>query len=103
MFDKFKSKHYLCARKANRGVAQLAARHVRDVEVGSSSLLTPTQCLATILLSDSCEVFDFSAGTKTGRLFLNIRTLFQKPKSAILGTKKGGHQTSPTTESIKRR
>ena len=42
MFDKFKSKHYLCARKANRGVAQLAARHVRDVEVGSSSLLTPT-------------------------------------------------------------
>ena len=25
-----------------RGVAQLAARHVRDVEVGSSSLLTPT-------------------------------------------------------------
>ena len=27
---------------ANRGVAQLAARHVRDVEVGSSSLLTPT-------------------------------------------------------------
>ena len=28
--------------KANRGVAQLAARHVRDVEVGSSSLLTPT-------------------------------------------------------------
>lgn len=42
MFDKFKSKHYLCARKANRGVAQLAARHVRDVEVGSSSLLIPT-------------------------------------------------------------
>ena len=36
-------KHYLCNRKfANRGVAQLAARHVRDVEVGSSSLLTPT-------------------------------------------------------------
>ena len=27
---------------ANRGVAQLAARHVRDVEVGSSSLLIPT-------------------------------------------------------------
>ncbi len=26
---------------AFRGVAQLAARHVRDVEVGSSSLLTP--------------------------------------------------------------
>lgn len=47
MFDKFKSKHYLCARKANRGVAQLAARHVRDVEAGSSSLLTPTylQCI----------------------------------------------------------
>ena len=28
--------------KGARGVAQLAARHVRDVEVGSSSLLTPT-------------------------------------------------------------
>ena len=27
----------------NRGVAQLAARHVRDVEAGSSSLLTPTK------------------------------------------------------------
>ena len=39
---------YLCRRiKQNnatvRGVAQLAARHVRDVEVGSSSLLTPTK------------------------------------------------------------
>ena len=29
--------------KGARGVAQLAARHVRDVEVGSSSLLTPTK------------------------------------------------------------
>ncbi len=32
-----------------RGVAQLAARHVRDVEVGSSSLLTPTKLLHTRL------------------------------------------------------
>ena len=29
-------------RRDCRGVAQLAARHVRDVEVGSSSLPTPT-------------------------------------------------------------
>ena len=29
--------------KLLRGVAQLVARHVRDVEVGSSSLLTPTE------------------------------------------------------------
>ena len=28
-----------------RGVAQLVARYVRDVEAGSSSLLTPTKCL----------------------------------------------------------
>ncbi len=32
-----------------RGVAQLAARHVRDVEVGSSSLLTPTQSRVNLL------------------------------------------------------
>ena len=29
--------------KLLRGVAQVAARHGRDVEVGSSSLLTPTE------------------------------------------------------------
>ena len=29
----------------SRDVAQLVARHVRDVEVGSSSLLIPTQIL----------------------------------------------------------
>ena len=35
---------YLCTRKQKRrGVAQLVARYVRDVEVGSSSLLTPTK------------------------------------------------------------
>ena len=34
-----------------RGVAQLAARHVRDVEVGSSSLLTPTKKAAIFKLS----------------------------------------------------
>ncbi len=38
-----KSINFAVAIFANRGVAQLAARHVRDVEVGSSSLLTPTQ------------------------------------------------------------
>ena len=37
-----KSINFAVAIFANRGVAQLAARHVRDVEVGSSSLLTPT-------------------------------------------------------------
>ena len=35
---------YLCTRKQKRrGVAQMVARYVRDVEVGSSSLLTPTK------------------------------------------------------------
>lgn len=38
-----KSINFAVAIFANRGVAQLAARHVRDVEVGSSSLLTPTK------------------------------------------------------------
>ena len=33
----------LAKKTTARGVAQLAARHVRDVEVGSSSLLTPTK------------------------------------------------------------
>ena len=41
-FCPMKKKCYFCPRKTARGVAQLAARHVRDVEVGSSSLLTPT-------------------------------------------------------------
>lgn len=35
-------KNFITFAVANRGVAQLAARHVRDVEVGSSSLLIPT-------------------------------------------------------------
>ena len=62
MFEKSKSIHYLCGRKANRGVAQLAARHVRDVEVGSSSLLTPTRYHTIILSIDSCVVFAYFAG-----------------------------------------
>lgn len=33
---------YFCGLKTRRGVAQLVARYVRDVEAGSSSLLTPT-------------------------------------------------------------
>ena len=41
--------------KGARGVAQLAARHVRDVEVGSSSLLTPTKKGFTLM----CEPFLF--------------------------------------------
>lgn len=32
-----------------RGVAQLVARYVRDVEAGSSSLLTPTNCHGDVL------------------------------------------------------
>ncbi len=36
-------KVYFCSRKKGRGVAQLVARYVRDVEAGSSSLLTPTE------------------------------------------------------------
>lgn len=38
-----KTVNFAVAKSAARGVAQLAARHVRDVEVGSSSLLTPTK------------------------------------------------------------
>ena len=34
---------YFCGLKQRRGVAQLVARYVRDVEAGSSSLLTPTK------------------------------------------------------------
>ena len=43
---------------AFRGVAQLAARHVRDVEVGSSSLLTPTakKRYGLIRTSFSCRI-----------------------------------------------
>ncbi len=42
---------------ANRGVAQLAARHVRDVEVGSSSLLTPTEQKRIGLSAGSLDLF----------------------------------------------
>gem|GEM_PF-3410368 len=41
-FWKIKNMTNFAVAKLLRGVAQLAARHVRDVEVGSSSLLTPT-------------------------------------------------------------
>ena len=34
-----------------RGVAQLVARYVRDVEAGSSSLLTPTKTLKNTVLA----------------------------------------------------
>ena len=38
----FQKKCIFAAEKFGRGVAQLVARYVRDVEAGSSSLLTPT-------------------------------------------------------------
>ena len=45
----------------NRGVAQLAARHVRDVEVGSSNPLTPTnktaKGLCRSISSDTAPIF----------------------------------------------
>ena len=45
---------YLCTRKQKRrGVAQLVARYVRDVEVGSSSLLTPTKKENSQLIENS--------------------------------------------------
>ncbi len=37
-----KQKKCIFAASKRRGVAQLVARYVRDVEAGSSSLLTPT-------------------------------------------------------------
>ncbi len=43
---------------SHRGVAQLAARHVRDVEVGSSSLLTPTnKGFINVCKSEICRHF----------------------------------------------
>ena len=53
--DIFKSIITFAVANANRGVAQLAARHVRDVEVGSSSLLTPTEI--RLILSSGFFVF----------------------------------------------
>ena len=53
--DIFKSIITFAVANANRGVAQLAARHVRDVEVGSSSLLTPTEI--RLILSGGFFVF----------------------------------------------
>gem|GEM_PF-2193267 len=38
--------------KVHRDVAQLVARHVRDVEVGSSSLLIPTNKQGDVLSKD---------------------------------------------------
>ena len=38
--------------KVHRDVAQLVARHVRDVEVGSSSLLIPTNKQEDVLSKD---------------------------------------------------
>ena len=42
--------------KIHRDVAQLVARHVRDVEVGSSSLLIPTKKIKikAVVRSDYC-------------------------------------------------
>ncbi len=49
----------------NRGVAQLGARHVRDVEAASSNLVTPTNRIASEMLS-----FQHFRG------FLYVRTRF---------------------------
>ena len=42
IIDPYKNLLFLPAGMNNRGVAQLVACYVRDVEAGSSSLLTPT-------------------------------------------------------------
>ena len=58
MFLSFKKEYITFALAiANRGVAQLAARHVRDVEVGSSSLLTPTNSIQFAVLHKLDGIF----------------------------------------------
>lgn len=54
-----------------RDVAQLVARHVRDVEVGSSSLLIPTKKIKikAVVRSDYCLYFFLSIG------FLSLLTV----------------------------
>ena len=59
---------YLCTRKQKRrGVAQLVARYVRDVEVGSSSLLTPT------IIIKACSPLK----TASLSIFLFLKTITQ--------------------------
>lgn len=68
---------------AARGVAQLAARHVRDVEVGSSSLLTPTFIELIAYKSYICRQFLKINGTKTGQAVIVSMlngALFSQPK-----------------------
>ena len=45
--------HYLSLHRFNRDVAQLVARYVRDVEVGSSSLLIPTAKTSTLMIQSA--------------------------------------------------
>ena len=62
-------KNFITFAVANRGVAQLAARHVRDVEVGSSSLLTPTEDKRIGLSAGSLDFLHI--GGYSGRLHLS--------------------------------
>ena len=68
---------YLCTRKQKRrGVAQLVARYVRDVEVGSSSLLTPTIIIiikaCSPLKTASLSIFLFLKQSHGQYLFIPI-------------------------------
>ena len=66
---------YLCTRKQKRrGVAQLVARYVRDVEVGSSSLLTPTIIIMACspLKTASLSIFLFLKQSHRQYLFIPI-------------------------------
>ena len=69
---------YLCTRKQKRrGVAQLVARYVRDVEVGSSSLLTPTKSRKRIPFIGE---FSFFICLNIYRVTYNRRRISSEPR-----------------------
>ncbi len=60
----------------NRGVAQLVARYVRDVEAGSSSLLTPTKQIKALPLKRE-GFFHYGVAGSTCKSLLMKKALTQ--------------------------
>ena len=90
-------KNFITFAVANRGVAQLAARHVRDVEVGSSSLLTPTEQKRIGLSAGSLDLFHIGGYPNLSRSVVFLRTSLQGREVAVEEVEEAVHFRAAVT------
>ena len=73
----------------DRDVAQLVARHVRDVEVGSSSLLIPTEdqgSKVSVTVADTFSFLRYSSLVKSSKKLVEMSYLCRREAFQLIAS-----------------